>query len=108
MGKRQAASDLLGVEPQPQPHLARANDPVLRSQVEDLVATIVLGRQRPAGKGVPWAPAVQEVLESVHPVAFHLVDLLLARCAPDGRQRTPPPEYTVCLELLGESLTQIR
>jgi hypothetical protein len=114
MGKAQAVSNLPSAEPQPQttespqPHLALANDPVLRSQIEHLVAAIVLGRQQPAGKGARWAPAVQEALESVHPVAFHLLDLLLGRYAPDGRQHTPPPEYAACLELLGETLTQIR
>lgn len=86
---------------------ARSDDPALMRQAEELIATVVPWRRRPSHEA-RWGAEVQATLEAKHVLAFPLLRLLLTRYAPDGRPQSPAPEYAVCLDLLEESLTQIR
>ncbi len=76
-------------------------------QVQHLVTETLAWRGNPRHRG-PWSPELRRTLETNQALAPALLDLLLTRYAPDGRQQGLAEDYGVCLELLDEALTQVR
>ena len=115
LGKPQAVTDSAVADPEPRPRRDVSDDPngtpledpALQRRASELIATATRWRQNPGHQG-RWGADVQATLEAKHALVFPLLRLLLTRYAPDGRQQTAQREYSVCLDLLDEALTQIR
>ncbi len=115
LGKPQPAPGSAATDPETrsqthasrQPHAIPPDGAAKNRQAEGLVAAVVRWRENPRHQE-RWGTDVQATLERNLALAFPLLQLLLMRYAPDGRQRTVPPQYAACLDLLEEGITQIR
>lgn len=78
------------------------------AKAQQLVDVVLAWRRNPRHRG-RWSKQTQQILEQGGGLlAPALLDLLLLRFAPDGRSGSANPGYGPCLELLDESLTQLR
>lgn len=92
--------------PPPEIMESMPNSEYLEVHVEDLVNDIASNLRAREAKAI--GDHHRELVENHPEMVFALVELLLEKYAPDGRQRELPAEYQACFMLLEHGLTEIR